>query len=133
MRASARVDTLLAICVACLGLWLTGVLILVLAGRRADARALAGFGPDCAVLCARVARDRSLARRLRLTLLCAAAYLASPIDLVPDFIPVAGQLDDVLVAAAALRQVLRHAGPEAVRRHWPGPERSLALVLRLAR
>ena len=60
------------------------------------------------------------------------AYLASPIDLVPDFIPVIGLLDDAIVVALALRSVLRAGGPELVRRHWPGPEESLRVVLRLA-
>jgi uncharacterized membrane protein YkvA (DUF1232 family) len=60
------------------------------------------------------------------------AYLLSPIDLVPDFVPVAGHLDDALLIALALRHLLRAAGPEAVRAHWPGPERSLDVVLRVA-
>ncbi len=50
----------------------------------------------------------------------------------PDFIPVAGQLDDAIVLALVLRSVLRGSGPELVREHWRGPERSLAVVLRLA-
>ncbi len=58
-----------------------------------------------------------------------AAYLASPIDLVPDFIPVAGQLDDAILVALVLRGVLRAAGEEVVRGHWRGPERSLRLLL----
>jgi uncharacterized membrane protein YkvA (DUF1232 family) len=55
-----------------------------------------------------------------------------PFDLVPDFIPVAGQLDDVIVAALALRVVARGAGAAVIRDHWPGPESSLRTVLRLA-
>jgi uncharacterized membrane protein YkvA (DUF1232 family) len=51
---------------------------------------------------------------------------------VPDFIPVAGQLDDVLVAALALRYALRSGGPELLREHWPGPDESLQAVMRLA-
>ncbi len=49
----------------------------------------------------------------------------------PGFIPVAGQLDDAIVLALVLRSVLRGGGPELVREHWRGPERSLAVVLRL--
>jgi uncharacterized membrane protein YkvA (DUF1232 family) len=59
-------------------------------------------------------------------------YLALPFDLVPDFIPIAGQLDDAVIVALALRAVLRASGPDLVREHWPGPESSLAVVLRLA-
>jgi uncharacterized membrane protein YkvA (DUF1232 family) len=65
-------------------------------------------------------------------LLALAGYLALPFDLVPDFIPVAGQLDDALVAALVLRRLVRSAGPGVVREHWPGPPRSLDLVLRVA-
>jgi uncharacterized membrane protein YkvA (DUF1232 family) len=58
-------------------------------------------------------------------------YLALPFDLVPDFVPVAGQLDDVLIVALVLRRLLRSEGADLVREHWPGPEPSLALLLRV--
>jgi uncharacterized membrane protein YkvA (DUF1232 family) len=67
-----------------------------------------------------------------LLLLALLAYLALPFDLVPDFIPVAGQLDDVLIVAWVLRRLVRGAGAEIVRKHWRGPEQSLRLILRLA-
>jgi uncharacterized membrane protein YkvA (DUF1232 family) len=108
------------------------VLALVLAGRRDDARALAGFIPDCVVLCGRLLRDPRVPRRKKLLLVALAGYLALPFDLVPDFIPVAGQLDDVLVVALVLRSLLRGGGEALVRQHWPGPDSTLALVLRLA-
>jgi len=108
------------------------VAALAAGGRRAEAVALARFGPDCAVLFARLARDPAVPRRRKLIFAGLGAYLASPIDLVPDFVPVAGHLDDVVVVGLALRWLLRGAGPDLVGRHWPGPEESLAALLRLA-
>jgi uncharacterized membrane protein YkvA (DUF1232 family) len=116
--------------VACAAAWALLVALLLVAGRRADARALAGFLPDCLVLVRRLLGDERLSRPARLALLGLLGYLALPFDLVPDVIPVAGQLDDVLLLVLVLRAVLRSAGPDAVRRHWPGPEPSLRLVLR---
>ena len=106
--------------------------VLLVAGRRGQARALAGFVPDCAVLFKRLLGDARVPRRRKLGLGLLAVYLAMPLDLVPDFIPVAGQLDDAILVALALRSLVRSAGPEIVRRHWPGPEESLQAVLRLA-
>ena len=60
------------------------------------------------------------------------AYLALPIDLVPDFIPVLGYADDAIVVALVLRSVVRGAGPQALKRHWPGTPGRLAAVRRLA-
>jgi uncharacterized membrane protein YkvA (DUF1232 family) len=119
----------LAIAVVLYGL---AVLALVLAGRRTDARALAGFIPDCIVLVRRLLGDERVPRSRKLLLGALLAYLAMPFDLVPDFIPVAGQLDDAIVTALVLRAVLRSGGDALLREHWPGPERSRELVARLA-
>ena len=108
------------------------VLGLLVAGRRTHARALAGFVPDCALLFRGLAADPRVGRREKLLLLALAGYLASPIDLVPDFLPLIGQLDDAVLVALVLRTVLREAGPEVVREHWRGPEPSLAAMLRFA-
>jgi uncharacterized membrane protein YkvA (DUF1232 family) len=75
---------------------------------------------------------RACPRRKKALLVALTGYLALPFDLVPDFIPVAGQLDDVVIVALVLRSLLRGGGEPFVREHWPGPENSLALVLRLA-
>src|ERR671936_3118654 len=114
-----------------LGLYLAIVVAFILAGRREDARALAGFVPDCFVLFSRLLRDKRLPRRHKLLVGALVPYLAFPFDLIPDFVPVAGQLDDAVLVAFVLRRVVRHE-PELVREHWPGPQASLALVLRLA-
>jgi uncharacterized membrane protein YkvA (DUF1232 family) len=108
------------------------VVWLVACGRRTDARALAGFIPDCLVLAGPHARDDRVPRRHKLLLLGLAGYLALPFDLVPDFIPVAGQLDDAIVAALVLRHLIRAGGEPLLRELWPGPEQSLAVLLRLA-
>lgn len=109
------------------------VVALILLGRRSDARALATLIPDCVVLVTRLARDSRVPRRRKLLLLALVGYLALPFDLVPDFIPVAGQLDDALIVALVLRHFVRAGGEPLVRELWPGPERSLALILSLAR
>ena len=105
---------------------------LLIAGRRVDAVALARFIPDCVVLMRRLVGDEQVPRRRKLVLFALLVYLLVPIDLVPDFLPVVGQLDDVIIAALALRYALRAGGPELLRTHWPGPDRSLQLVIRLA-
>lgn len=107
------------------------VVALLAAGRRRDIRAIAGFIPDCLVLFGRLAKDRRLPWRYKVPLGLLMAYLASPLDIVPDVIPVAGQLDDVLLAGWALRRLVR-GDPALVIEHWPGPEASLRLLLRLA-
>jgi uncharacterized membrane protein YkvA (DUF1232 family) len=111
-------------------LYVAFVAVLVLIGRRESARALAGFIPDCVILCGRLLRDPCVPRRKKALLIGLAGYLALPFDLVPDFIPIAGQLDDVVIVALVLRSLLRSEG-SLVRQHWPGPESSLNL-LRLA-
>jgi uncharacterized membrane protein YkvA (DUF1232 family) len=106
---------------------------LLLAGRREHARAWAGFVPDCLVLFRRLVADPRVGRGHKALLLALIGYLALPFDLIPDFIPVVGQLDDAIAVALVLRVVLRGSGPALVEEHWPGPPQSLRAVLRLAR
>ena len=106
---------------------------LVICGRREDARAFATFIPDSIVLVTRLARDPRVPRRHKLLLIALVAYLSLPFDLVPDFIPVAGQLDDAIIVALVLRHFVRAGGEPMIRELWPGPEQSLGLILRLAR
>jgi uncharacterized membrane protein YkvA (DUF1232 family) len=115
-----------------LGLYVVAVAALIAAGRREDARALAGFIPDCIVLVSRLARDRRISKPRRAVLFIALGYLALPIDLVPDFLPGIGQLDDAVVLGLALRLIVHAGGTGIVREAWPGPEASLMLVLRAA-
>lgn len=118
--------------VAMLIVYAAFVVALLLAGRRGDARAVAGFIPDCIVLLRGLLADPGVSGWRRATIFFVIAYLAMPIDLVPDIIPVAGQLDDAIVVALALRIVVRGAGPAGLEAHWPGPDRSLTIVSRLA-
>jgi uncharacterized membrane protein YkvA (DUF1232 family) len=108
------------------------VAVLALAGRRSDARAVAGFIPDCIVLFRRLLGDPRMPRRYRFIVVALLGYLALPFDVVPDFIPVAGQLDDAIVVALVLRAILRAGGLDLIEEHWPGPRSSLSLILRLA-
>jgi uncharacterized membrane protein YkvA (DUF1232 family) len=117
-------------------LWAALLLSLWLEQRRhphsASLRDLLRLVPDVVRLLKRLGTDPALSFRVRLWLLLPLVYLASPIDLIPDFIPVLGYLDDALVVALALRFATRHAGVAAVNRHWPGTPEGLAAVLRLA-
>lgn len=72
-------------------------------------------------------------RRAKVALGLVIPYLAMPFDLIPDFIPVVGQLDDALIVAVALGYVARCSGRELVEELWPGSERGLRAVLALAR
>jgi uncharacterized membrane protein YkvA (DUF1232 family) len=111
-------------------LWLLLVAVLVLSGRRGHARALVRLVPDCLVLLGRLVRDPRLSRTDRVAIVAVLAYLALPFDLVPDFIPVAGQLDDAIIVALLIRRLRRTITPAVVREHWPGPAESLDLLLR---
>jgi uncharacterized membrane protein YkvA (DUF1232 family) len=116
---------------AAIALWLLLVGALFAFGREEDARELAAFIPDCAILVKRLLGDRRVPRRAKLVLVALVAYLVMPFDLVPDFIPVAGQLDDAILVAAVLAYVVRLAGREVVEDLWTGSERGLRVVLSL--
>jgi uncharacterized membrane protein YkvA (DUF1232 family) len=88
--------------------------------------------PDCAVLFKRLLGDPRVSRPRKLALAGMVGYLALPFDVIPDFIPVLGLLDDALVVALGLRVVVRGAGREVVREQWPGPPESCEILLRLA-
>jgi uncharacterized membrane protein YkvA (DUF1232 family) len=108
------------------------VLTLCVIGRRTAARDLARLIPDCLVLVRRLERDPRVPRRWRWILAGLLVYLLSPFDLVPDFLPIAGQLDDAVLVVLALRGVLRAAGPAVVAEHWLGSQSALAILSRIA-
>lgn len=88
--------------------------------------------PDLLVLLRRLTADRTLPRGIRVRLVLLLIYLASPIDLVPDFLPVIGYADDAIIVAVVLRAVIRKAGHGPLERHWPGTPSGLAIIQRLA-
>src|SRR6478609_5665537 len=88
--------------------------------------------PDTLRLLRRLAIDRTLPRAVRARLWLMLVYLAIPIDLIPDFIPVIGYADDAILVCWILRSVVRRAGPDAIRRNWPGTEDGLAAIFRVA-
>jgi uncharacterized membrane protein YkvA (DUF1232 family) len=128
---SLAASLLLALAVV-VALYAALVAALVAAGRREHARAFARLVPDCVVLFRRLLADPRVPAPRKALLVVAIAYLVMPFDLVPDFIPVAGQLDDAIIVALVLRGLLRGSGDLLVCEHWPGPRRTLMLVRRLA-
>ena len=87
--------------------------------------------PDTLRLVRRLAADPALPRGVRVRLGLLLAYLAMPIDLIPDFVPVLGYADDAIVVTVVLRAVVRRAGIGAVRAHWPGTDDGFAALSRL--
>ncbi len=105
--------------------------VLLMAGRGTAARELATLVPNLARLFKDLIRDPRVPRGSKVLLVIAAAWVASPIDLIPEFIPVLGPLDDAVVAALVLRHVLRRAGRDVVEEHWRGDPATLRRLLRL--
>ena len=87
--------------------------------------------PDLLRLLRRLAADASVPRAARVRLWLLLGYLAIPIDLVPDFIPVLGYAEDAIIVTLVLRSVVRRAGAPVIRRHWPGTDDGLAALGRL--
>jgi uncharacterized membrane protein YkvA (DUF1232 family) len=113
--------------------WIAFVLVLVVVRPKgislSEARWLV---PDIVRLLRALTADTTVPRGVRKRLALLLAYLALPFDLIPDFIPVLGYADDVIVVAIVLRSVVRQAGPAALERHWTGSAQGLALVRSLS-
>ncbi|MGN6257893.1 MAG: YkvA family protein [Solirubrobacterales bacterium] len=95
-------------------------------------RSLATFLPDVLILVRRLLGDPQVPRSRKLALGALLAYLALPFDLVPDFIPVVGYLDDAIIAALALRFALRGLDAAQLAEMWPGSTEGLAVISHLA-
>ncbi len=132
MTGSWWLDLLLGIAAGLLLAWAALIVALAIARPRGGLlREALRLLPDVLRLLPRLAADRSLPRSVRIRLALLMAYLASPIDLVPDFIPVVGYADDAIIVAAVLRSVVRHAGIGALRRHWGGTSDGFAALCRI--
>jgi len=116
-----------------LAIYLVLVAALILSGRRLAARELATLLPNLLRLFKDLATDPRVPRRAKVVLALAAVWLVSPIDLLPEFLPVLGPLDDAVVAALALRYLIRRSGVEVVRERWRGDPATLDAILRAAR
>lgn len=88
--------------------------------------------PMAAVLLQRLMRDPRVGRRNKLAMIAVAGYLASPIDVIPDFLPGIGQLDDMILVGFALRGLIRSVGHDVILEHWPGSDAELDVLLRFA-
>jgi uncharacterized membrane protein YkvA (DUF1232 family) len=123
--------------------WLRGVLLalvlmvsgwalLVLLARRLPPglpRDLAGFVPACVTTARRLRRDPRVPRRAKVVVALAGLWVLSPIDLLPEFLPVIGPLDDVVVVALALRYAARQVPRDVLAAAWPGEPRMLERLL----
>ncbi|HET7928301.1 MAG TPA: DUF1232 domain-containing protein [Actinomycetota bacterium] len=108
-----------------IALWLLAILILVIVGRKQQARELATAIPNLLVLFRGLLRDPRVPRGSKIWLLVAVVWIASPIDLVPEFIPVLGPADDLIVAALVLRHVLKRTDRDLLAEHWRGDPATL--------
>ena len=108
------------------------LLVLILLGRRTAAKEVALLLPNVLVLFKGLVRDQRVPRGSKALLVLGAAWVASPIDLIPEFIPFLGPLDDAVVAALVLRHVLRTAGDEVIAEHWRGEPETLNRLLRFS-
>jgi uncharacterized membrane protein YkvA (DUF1232 family) len=127
------VRTLVIALLILFAIYLVLVATLILSGRRVAAKELATLLPNLILLFKDLARDPNVPRGAKVVLALAGIWLISPIDILPEFLPVLGPLDDAVVAALALRYLVRRAGSEVVRDHWRGERATLDAILRAAR
>jgi uncharacterized membrane protein YkvA (DUF1232 family) len=125
-------QTLIGLAIALVAIWLAFVAALLIAKPgKVQLREALRLLPDLLRLLRRLAADPGLPRGVRVRLGLLLVYLAMPIDLIPDFIPVLGYADDAIIVTAVLRSTVRRAGLDAVRANWPGTDDGFAAVCRL--
>ena len=118
----------LASVVVVAAVWALAVVLLLALGRRTQARELATLIPNLVLLFKGLLQDPRVSRRNKTWLWFAVAWLVSPIDLIPEFIPFLGPLDDAVVAALVLRHVLRTTDRSVLTVHWRGDATTLDLI-----
>lgn len=124
-------DWLIGLAVA-VGLLVASWTLLILLARRLPPgilRDLAAFVPDCVTTVRRLRRDPRVPRRAKVAVLFAGLWVASPVDLIPEFLPVIGPLDDIVVVALALRYAARQVPRDVVLAAWPGERRLIERLL----
>ena len=124
--------TVVTVTLAFLAVWALLIAAMLISGRKWQAIAAAKVLPDLVRLLKGLARDPRVSRGSKWMLGFAALWVVSPIDLIPEFIPVAGPLDDIVVVALVLRHVLKKAGRQVVTDHWTGDPAVLERILRLS-
>jgi uncharacterized membrane protein YkvA (DUF1232 family) len=133
MTGSMLLDIAIGLAAALVLAWVALVIALAVARPRGGLlREALRILPDALRLIRRLAADKTLPRGVRVRLVLLMIYLAIPFDPIPDFIPVLGYADDAIIVTVVLRSVVRHAGLDVVRTHWPGSEDGFAVLVRLA-
>lgn len=122
----------LQIAIVLLLIWTAIVVVLLIVGRVVLAREMALIAPNLVRLFTGLLRDGRVPLHAKAVLAVASLWLASPIDLIPEFIPILGSLDDAIVAAIAMRFLLETTDGHVVREHWPGEPATLDRVMRIA-
>jgi uncharacterized membrane protein YkvA (DUF1232 family) len=124
--------TVVEIVVALVALWVVLlVLFWALRPRGVPVREILGVVPDVVRLVRSIIGDRAAPLDVRLVLIGLLAWIVSPIDLIPEFVPVLGPLDDVVVAIVAMRYVRRRLGIDDLRRRWAGTDAGFALLVKI--
>lgn len=126
--------TLVIVATSLVAVWLAFVaFVIIVRPDNTSLRDATRLLPDAVRLVKRLAVDRTIPRRTRWLMWMLLVYLTSPIDLVPDFVPVIGLADDAILSSFVLRHVIHRAGPGKLREHWPGSPEGLAALMRLLR
>jgi uncharacterized membrane protein YkvA (DUF1232 family) len=113
-------------------IYVVAVIALIVSGRKVAAKELALLLPNLVLLFKDLLRDPAVSRGPKIWLAIGLIWLVSPVDLLPEFLPVLGPLDDAVVAALVLRHLVHRAGPDVVRSHWRGEPATLDAIMRAA-